>query len=68
MDDIQDLARQRNTLRKSVIDWLAAEGAKGNLRQNCQAPDWTAYEAAEQKLGAAIAAAGLNPAVADSGS
>jgi hypothetical protein len=65
MADLQELARKRNTLRQKVVDWMAAEGARGNLRTNSQAPDWNDYEAAERELGEAVAAAGINGATAD---
>lgn len=55
---IEELARERNRLKQKVLDWMAAEGARGNLRSNSQAPDWNDYEAAERALGDAIAKVG----------
>lgn len=51
---LEDLARTRNIMRKKVIEWMAAEGAQGNLRRNDEAPDWAAYKDAENALHAAI--------------
>lgn len=43
---------ERDRLRKAVLDWMAAEGAKGKLWQNQHAPMWLDYEAAEKALDA----------------
>jgi hypothetical protein len=42
--------------KTEVLDWMRAEGEKGNLRQNCHAPAWHAYSESESRLSAAEAA------------
>lgn len=55
MKTLEDLARERNVAAKKVREWMAAEGAKGNVRQNFMCPDWFEYEDAQKALDDALA-------------
>lgn len=48
MPTLEELAAARNAAAKKVTDWMKDEGAKGNLRNNSQAPAWPKYEAAQK--------------------
>lgn len=54
MTDLVQLAKARNSASAKVRDWMASEGAKGNLRQNSHAPAWPEYEKAQKDLDAAL--------------
>ncbi len=58
MSDLIELARNRNRLRKAVVDWMNEQGALGNLPSNSDAPMWNDYSAAEDALRQAIAEVG----------
>ena len=59
MSDLEHFARVRNTAFRNVRRWMEEEAAKGNLRENRQAPAWAEYQAAENALQAAILACGI---------
>lgn len=58
LDEIEELLetiRHFKEMRKTVVDWMNAEGAAGRLRQNQDCPQWLAYKRAEEAFGRAIA-------------
>jgi hypothetical protein len=46
MNKFLEALRKEFQLKAAVQAWMKAEGAEGNLRQNSDAPAWTAYEQA----------------------
>lgn len=65
MKSLDELARERNTARKKIDDWMDAEAKASRFRMAYQAPAWAEYCEAVRALDEAANAAGVSGATAD---